>query len=114
MHRNQMKQYMRLQQEKWRAQSPEAYKECAEKCRLIKARLRASDPRYKFQESLRLLARIAWFREELPWRAHKPVLYEEKVPKQCTGCDRKQRAGGLKLWYVYSGNDMRYDAARCR
>jgi hypothetical protein len=105
MRRNQTKQYMRLANKNWRAQNPEAYKKSREKGLLRDVRRYANDPRFPFLKCLSLLARYAWFREELPWKAHKPVLYEEKVPKQCAG---------LKLWYVYQGNDTRYDAARCR
>jgi hypothetical protein len=85
----------------WGAQNPEAYKKSREKGLLRDVRRYANDPRFHFLKRLSLLARHAWFREELPRKAHKPVLYEEKVPKQCAGCDRKHWGGGLKLWYVY-------------
>lgn len=42
--------------------------------------------------------RHAWFRENLPWKSFKPVLYERKVEHHCEGCDWTKK-GGRKLWW---------------
>jgi hypothetical protein len=93
---------MRLWQANWRDNNPEAYTEKLAWGRLFDASRRANDPRYQFRKHLHhCLIRHTWAPEELTWKTHVPVVYEEKVFRQCAGCDRLPQGGGLRLWYVY-------------
>ncbi|KAH0194755.1 hypothetical protein KCV03_g395, partial [Aureobasidium melanogenum] len=67
-----------------------------------RARSRASyetDGRYRNMRIMaRWIYRYTWFREQLPWKSHRPVLYSEKLVRLCTKCGVKRR-DGLKIWW---------------
>ena len=55
--------------------------------------------RGKFYHNLKTwCSRYAWFREDLPWKLHKPIYHEERVEHHCEGCNWT-RKGGYKLWF---------------
>jgi hypothetical protein len=42
--------------------------------------------------------RYAWFREDLPWKSHRPVYHDERVEHHCEGCGWTKRSGN-RLWW---------------
>jgi hypothetical protein len=48
--------------------------------------------------------RIEWVREQLPWKSHQPVLFENKQKHYCYGCDWV-RSNGMKIWWRKRGGD---------
>jgi len=94
---------MRLRDKKWRAQNPGAHAEHLRQRRLVGAARRADDPRYNFRMHLHgWLLHNACAQTELPWKAHVPVVYGEKVLRKCAGRDRLPHFGANRLWYVHS------------
>lgn len=93
---------MRLRNQIWRTQNPEAHAESNRRYLLELADRRANDPRYNFRGGLHsCLIRNAWARDELPWKAHVPVVSKEKVLRRCAGRDRLSHLGSFRLWYVH-------------
>lgn len=59
----------------------------------------ATDETYRNKRTMAsLIRRCTWFREELPWKSHRPVLYSEKLVRPCTKCGVMRR-DGLKIWW---------------
>lgn len=90
----------RLWWERQREQNPVYYEAYQKRNNLLKVRIQANDPRYGFVKKLHgWCVSHDWVREELPWETHLPVLYPEKVHKQCSGCDHLKPGGGVRLWF---------------
>ena len=55
--------------------------------------------RYKEDEHYRCYRcyRYPWLREQLPWKTHRPILYDRKVEHYCNACEWA-RTSGTKLW----------------
>jgi hypothetical protein len=58
----------------------------------------AEDPIFKLRcFMLDCVRHRAWFREDLPWKSHVPLWYEEKVINTCSRCTVTRHGGG-RLW----------------
>lgn len=89
----------RLRRKTQREQNPAGYQVLQKRHYLARIRKQANDPRYGFVKRLHgWCMKYDWVREELPWETHVPVVYSEKVSKQCSGCTHYTVAKGLKLW----------------
>ena len=101
--------------DRWRTRHPEAWAESQRKYRLVQAARYANDPRHAFLKKLRRWlvyhADHADAVEDLPWRAHVPVFYGEKILRRCAGRDRLSHLGNFKLWYVHAAYVLIVDAA---
>lgn len=83
-----------------RVNNPAAYKVWCQKNSVASARSQATNPKWKFLQRLHFWClHYSWVRDELPWETHVPVVYPEKVHKQCFGCDRLKKGGGVRLWW---------------
>lgn len=67
--------------------------------------------RHKNDDFLQLYVRLRqwtrrheWVRAQLPWKAHLPLLYADKVEHHCHGCDWT-RSGGMQLWWRRKRDD---------
>ncbi|KAI5209699.1 hypothetical protein E4T38_02238 [Aureobasidium subglaciale] len=58
----------------------------------------ASDPLYVLRNRVHMLVQHAWAMEDLPWKTHVPVLYEQRVQHKCGKC-LVSRHGGVKMWW---------------
>ncbi|KEQ96394.1 hypothetical protein AUEXF2481DRAFT_636468 [Aureobasidium subglaciale EXF-2481] len=43
-----------------------------------------------------------WVRDELPWKSHRPILYQERTQHTCFSCQWDRRSG-MKLWWKAIG-----------
>jgi len=83
--------------EKW-AQDPANYAKDLERVRLYHAANKQKE-RFRFLLSMRYWTRrYAWFRENLPWKTHRPVYYSKRVEHYCEGCTWSVM-GGRNLWW---------------
>jgi hypothetical protein len=46
----------------------------------------------------RWVTRYTWFREQLPWKSHHPLLFAQKIKHVCAKCGML-RSDGLMLWW---------------
>jgi hypothetical protein len=58
----------------------------------------AQDPLFRLRAFMLDCVKMrVWFREDLPWKSHVPLWYEEKVQNTCSGCTVTRHGGG-RLW----------------
>jgi hypothetical protein len=50
---------------------------------------------------LRWCSRKPWLREQLPWKTHRPMYYDQRVEHDCVGC-HWPKSSGSRLWYVHA------------
>jgi hypothetical protein len=71
--------------------------------------LRNNNDSYKRQARLRRWCYIySWVRDQLPWKAYKPELYESKVQHHCTGCVFIPKTG-YKLWWRHINGSVDHE-----
>ncbi|CAD0082490.1 unnamed protein product [Aureobasidium vineae] len=108
----------RVHREKRRYEGPEAYKQRAHAAyvKYLQPKLLTDPERYhaKISEHHARRHRIeryrrgqilkqwffkhAWVRDELPWKSHRPVLYDQNTGHYCAGCEWT-KYGGRRLWF---------------
>lgn len=67
--------------------------------KLRKERLRQTSEVYSRQTLVQSWARrYTWFREQLPWKSHRPILFAQKLKQVCASC-RISRSDGSVLWW---------------
>lgn len=83
--------------QKW-LQKPAKYAKVLENHRLAHAARRGKE-RTRFLASMTNWShRHAWFGQDLPWKSHQPVSYNERIEHYCEGCKWTVK-GGRKLWW---------------
>jgi hypothetical protein len=81
-------------------QNPDHHEIIKLKRRILYARRVAENPHLYARYRLHLwLNRHAWVRDELDWKAHKPVWSPVKVTRTCESCNI-EKYGGSYLWWV--------------
>jgi hypothetical protein len=60
----------------------------------------------------RWVTRYAWFREQLPWKSHQPILFAQKLRHVCASC-RKSRSDGSQLWCKKLADSGSYTCHTC-
>lgn len=72
-------------------------------------RLRNSDDSFRRQARLCKWCYVhGWVRDQLPWKAYKPELYESKVQHHCTGCVFIPKTG-YKLWWRHINRSVDHE-----
>jgi hypothetical protein len=72
-------------------------------------RLRNSNDSFKRLARLRKWCYVYdWVRDQLPWKAYKPELYESKVQHHCTGCVFIPKTG-YKLWWRHINRSVDHE-----
>lgn len=56
--------------------------------------------------------RLPWLREELPWKAYRPVVYDQLTKHYCVGC-KWTRPGGRKLYWQSLVDPTEFLCTRC-
>lgn len=86
-----------------------------EKYRIYNAQYR-NDERYRMRQLLTLwLHKHAWVREELPWKSHRPVLYDKRIEHYCAGCEWTKHRGRQLYWQnMVSRQEFRWIRANSR
>ncbi|KEQ69258.1 hypothetical protein M436DRAFT_76192 [Aureobasidium namibiae CBS 147.97] len=64
----------------------------------IYARKEKHDEIYSMRAKIRNWVRTPWVREELPWKTHRPIRYDEKTEHHCAGCKFTRTGGGKLHW----------------
>jgi hypothetical protein len=81
--------------------------------KLQKERLRKTSEAYSRQQLVHSWARrYTWFREQLPWKSHHPILFAQKLKHVCASC-RVSRSDGSKLWWKKLADSESYTCNGC-
>lgn len=76
-------------------EDPANYAKDLERTRLYHAANKQKE-RFRFLLSMRYWTRrYAWFRENLPWKTHRPVYYSKRVEHYCEGCTWRVMGGAI-------------------
>jgi hypothetical protein len=65
---------------------------------------KTSEPYYRTKNMWKWAGRYSWFREQLPWRSHIPILFAQKTRHSCASCG-VSRIDGSKLWWKSAKTD---------
>jgi len=83
--------------------NPEHRSETREKSRLRSVGYRETRESYNRRTILyNWIHRYTWFRDLLPWKSHRPLLYTQSTVHTCSSCGMS-RSNGSKLWWTDSG-----------
>lgn len=89
-----------LEAERRYTQNPEHREAIRSRKREAYIRHKNRNPHFYTKHRLRKwLHKHAWVRDELDWKAHKPVVSPVKVARTCASCNIEQY-GGFQLWWV--------------
>jgi len=78
----------------------------------IYARKEKHDEVFLMRAKIRNCVRTPWVREELPWKTHRPILYDERTEHYCAGC-KWTRTGGRKLYWQSLVDTTEYLCTSC-
>lgn len=84
---------------------PKYLEKCLLANRLNQAKLReTSETHRRYSAMSRWARRHTWFREQLPWRSHLPVVFSKRMEHSCASCGTS-RLDGTRLWWKSLGSE---------
>lgn len=86
-------------------QDPEWRRKKIDEAALRNAQYRLTKESYNRSQSLyNWIIHHTWFREDLPWKSHKALLFPQKIESKCSSCGQI-RNNGAKLWWKSLASD---------